>query len=92
MIVKHAFQLFALCPFETGRGNHDFYEVVVELNREVDVHVLEQRIRVFGGGYYSQETIADMISKDLQCFAPLKLEVHGRHSANSKTSVLIEVN
>lgn len=91
MRVRHTFQLFALCPFETGRGNHDFYEVVIEVDREVDVHKLEERIKIFGNGYFSQEDIADMIGKDMKAFAPLKLEVHGRHSANSKTSVFIDV-
>ena len=91
MRVRHTFQLFALCPFETGRGNHDFYEVVVEVDREVDVHVLEERVKAFGGGYLSQEDIAKGISITLQAFAPLKLEVYGKHSANSSTSVFIDV-
>lgn len=91
MIVRHTFQLFCLCPFDSGRGNHDFYDVIVELDREVDVHVLEERIKAFAIGYYSQEDVARMIAHDLQAFAPLKLEVHGKHSANSSTSVIIDV-
>lgn len=91
MIIRHTLKLFALCPFDTGRGNHDFYDVVVELNHEVDVHILEKRISCFSNGYISHEEIARCIALDLQCFAPLKLEVHGKHSANSHTSVSIEV-
>jgi len=91
LIVRHTFKLFTLCPFDTGWGNHDFYVVVVEINREVDVHVLGERVKLFGGCYLSQEDVARCIAENLRAFAPLKLEVHGSHSANSHTSVFIPI-
>lgn len=91
MLVKHQFTVHAICPFIADRVVWDYYTVTVELTAVVDVHAIERVMDGVRGKRLSQEDIAELIARCLKIFVTGVLTVDGRHSANSRTVVKVDL-
>jgi hypothetical protein len=63
----------------------DYYTVSVQTEDTIDVHYLESVMDSVRGMRATQEQIAELIKQQLSCEA--MVEVAGRHSQNSTTTV-----
>ena len=84
MIAKHAFNIHAECPMVSHK-QWDYYTVSVQTEDVIDVHALEAVMDSVRGMRATQEEIAEIIKQQLSCEA--MLEVCGKHSQNSSTTV-----
>lgn len=87
MEVKHEFMVHALCPFIKDRNVWDYYTVTVIIDRVVDVHLIERAIDECRGVSLSQEALCCLVAEKLADFGNCQIQMVGRHSANSVTSV-----
>jgi hypothetical protein len=63
----------------------DYYAVTIQTEDTIDVHYLESVMDSVRGMRATQEQIAEFIKQQLSCEA--MIEVIGRHSQNSTTTV-----
>jgi NADPH-dependent 7-cyano-7-deazaguanine reductase QueF len=84
MIAKHAFNIHAKCPM-VAHDQWDYYTVTIQTEDTIDVHYLESVMDSVRGMRATQEQIAELIKQQLSCEA--MVEVTGRHSQNSTTTV-----
>jgi hypothetical protein len=84
MIAKHAFNIHAKCPM-VAHDQWDYYTVTIQTEDTIDVHYLESVMDSVRGMRATQEEIAEFIKQQLSCEA--MVEVTGRHSQNSTTTV-----
>lgn len=84
MKVTHEFTMHAQCPFITQRTVWDYYTVSVTLDCVVDVHEIEAVIADCCGLSLSQEALCQLLSSKLKG----RVELTGKHSANSHTTVI----
>jgi hypothetical protein len=84
MIAKHAFNIHAKCPM-VAHDQWDYYAVTIQTEDTIDVHYLESVMDSVRGMRATQEEIAEFIKQQLSCEA--MVEVTGRHSQNSTTTV-----
>jgi hypothetical protein len=63
----------------------DYYTVTIQTEDTIDVHYLESVMDSVRGMRATQEQIAELIKQQLSCEA--MVEVTGRHSQNSTTTV-----
>jgi hypothetical protein len=84
MIAKHAFNIHAKCPM-VSHDQWDYYTVAIQTEDTIDVHYLESVMDSVRGMRATQEEIAELIKQQLNCEA--MVEVTGRHSQNSTTTV-----
>jgi hypothetical protein len=63
----------------------DYYAVTIQTEDTIDVHYLESVMDSVRGMRATQEQIAELIKQQLSCEA--MVEVTGRHSQNSTTTV-----
>jgi hypothetical protein len=84
MIAKHAFNIHAKCPM-VSHDQWDYYAVTIQTEDTIDVHYLESVMDSVRGMRATQEQIAELIKQQLSCEA--MVEVTGRHSQNSTTTV-----
>jgi hypothetical protein len=63
----------------------DYYTVTIQTEDTIDVHCLESVMDSVRGMRATQEQIAELIKQQLSCEA--MVEVAGRHSQNSTTTV-----
>ncbi len=63
----------------------DYYAVTIQTEDTIDVHYLESVMDSVRGMRATQEQIAELIKQQLNCEA--MVEVTGRHSQNSTTTV-----
>jgi hypothetical protein len=63
----------------------DYYTVAIQTEDTIDVHYLESVMDSVRGMRATQEEIAELIKQQLNCEA--MVEVTGRHSQNSTTTV-----
>ena len=84
MVAKHTFNIHAKCPF-VPHEQWDYYTVTIQTEDVVDVHFLEAVMNSVRGLHASQEQIAEIIKNQISCEA--MVEVHGKHSQNSATTV-----
>ena len=84
MLAIHTFTVHGRCPYVT-KLQWDYYDVEITTEDEIDVHKLEAVMDSVRDLSMSQEQIAEAIRKQLpeHCF----IEVTGRHTQNSKTTV-----
>lgn len=85
MIAKHMFNIHAKCPM-VAHEQWDYYTVSVQTEDVIDVHALESVMDSVRGIRATQEEIAEIIKQQLTCEA--MIEVCGKHSQNSITTVL----
>jgi hypothetical protein len=91
MNVKHEFTIHAICPFIAGKIVWDYYTVTVRLSCVVDVHAIESVIAGACGLRLSQEDLCQLLAEKLSALDIARVELTGRHSANSGTTVICEV-
>lgn len=84
MLANHKFQIHAECPLVPHK-QWDYYTVSVQTEDVVDVHFLETVMDSVRGIRATQEEIGEIIRQQLACEA--MIEIVGRHSQNSETSV-----
>ena len=84
MIAKHAFNIHAKCPM-VAHDQWDYYTATIQTEDTIDVHYLESVMDSVRGMRATQEQIAELIKQQLNCEA--MVEVTGRHSQNSTTTV-----
>ena len=84
MIAKHAFNIHAKCPMVL-HDQWDYYAVAIQTEDTIDVHYLESVMDSVRGMRATQEQIAELIKQQLAC--EVMVEVTGRHSQNSTTTV-----
>ena len=84
MIAKHAFNIHAKCPM-VSHDQWDYYAVTIQTEDTIDVHYRESVMDSVRGMRATQEQIAELIKQQLAC--EVMVEVTGRHSQNSTTTV-----
>lgn len=88
MLVKHQFDIHARCPF-VPHEQWDYYSVTITTNSVIDVHEIETLLNDVRGMNASQEAIAEAIRFRMDRSAMSgSIEVIGRHSQNSLTTVI----
>jgi hypothetical protein len=87
MRVKHEFLIHAICPFVCHKKAWDYYTVTIIVDRVVDVHLIENAIDECRGAFLSQEALCALIASKVSALGNCEIEMVGRHSANSVTSV-----
>lgn len=87
MRVKHEFLIHAICPFVAHKKVWDYYTVTIIVDRVVDVHLIENAIDECRGASLSQEALCALIAEKVSALGNCEIEMTGRHSANSVTSV-----
>ena len=85
MIARHTFQIHARCPI-VPHEQWDYYDVIVQTEDTLDVHVLEKAMDSVRGVLATQEQIATILKEQLPC--ETMIEIKGRHSQNSETTVV----
>ena len=85
MMAIHTFDIHAECPLVEHK-QFDYYKVTVQTEDTIDVHWLESVMNSVRGLRATQEDIARIIREQVQCEAII--EVFGRHSQNSTTTVM----
>jgi hypothetical protein len=85
MIARHTFKIHARCPL-VPHEQWDYYDVVVQTEDTLDVHVLEKAMDSVRGVLATQEQIATILKEQLPC--ETMVEVIGRHSQTSETTVV----
>jgi hypothetical protein len=89
MLVKHQFDIHARCPF-VPHEQWDYYTVTITTEQVIDVHDIEKLLNEVRGMNASQEAIAETIRFRMdRAKMPGSIEIAGRHSQNSKTTVLL---
>ena len=87
MRVKHEFFIHAICPFIAHKKVWDYYTVTIIVDRVIDVHLIEDAIDECRGASLSQEALLALIAEKACRFGNCKIEMVGRHIANSVTTV-----
>ena len=88
MLVKHQFDIHARCPF-VPHEQWDYYSVTITTKQVIDVHDIEKLLNEVRGMNASQEAISETIRFRMdRAEMPGSIEVIGRHSQNSMTTVL----
>lgn len=88
MLVKHQFDIHARCPF-VPHEQWDYYTVTITTKSVIDVHDIEKLLNEVRGMNASQESIAQEIRSKMDRLKMLgDVVVVGRHSQNSRTTVL----
>lgn len=88
MLVKHQFDIHARCPF-VSHEQWDYYTVTISTDTVIDVHDIEKMLNEVRGMNASQEAIATAICFKMERLKMVgRVEVVGRHSQNSTTTVI----
>ena len=87
MLVKHQFDIHARCPF-VPHEQWDYYTVTITTDTVIDIHDIEKMLNEVRGMNASQEAIATSIVFKMDRLKMVgRVEVVGRHSQNSMTTV-----
>jgi hypothetical protein len=88
VLVKHQFDIHARCPF-VPQEQWDYYTVTITTKSVIDVHEIEKLLNNVRGMNASQEAIAETLRFQMDRSEMTgSIEVVGRHSQNSRTTVL----
>jgi len=88
VLVKHQFDIHAKCSF-VPHEQWDYYSVTITTSSVIDVHEIEKLLNDVRGMTASQEAIVEAIRFRMDRSAMSgSIEVVGRHSQNSRTTVL----
>lgn len=84
MLAIHRFTIHAICPF-VEHQQWDYYDVELQTEEVIDVHILETAMNSVRGIRESQEAIATILREQLPC--EVLITISGRHSLTSSTTV-----